>query len=178
MATKWVLDPTHSEVNFRAKHLVISTVSGKFRKFNGTVETPNNNSFDSAKVDFTIDVASIDTNQEPRDEHLRSADFFDAANHPTITFKSTSFKAKNNESDEFVLTGDLTIRGITKSIDVDVEFGGTTTDAYGNFKAGFDVSGKVNRKEFGLSWNAVTEAGSVVVGDMIRFQISVQFIRQ
>jgi len=178
MATKWILDPTHSEVNFKAKHLVISTVSGKFRKFDGTVETESDNSFNSAKVDFTIDVTSIDTNQDPRDEHLRSADFFDAANHPTITFKSTSFKTKNNEDDEFVLAGDLTIRGITKPIEVDVEFGGTTTDAYGNFKAGFEVSGKVSRKEFGLNWNAITEAGSVVVGDLIRFQISVQFIRQ
>jgi len=178
MATKWVLDPTHSEVNFKAKHLVISTVSGKFRTFDATVETDSDNSFNSAKVNFTIDVASIDTNQEPRDEHLRSADFFDAANYPTITFKSTSFKPKDNEDDEFVLAGDLTIRGITKPIEVEVEFGGTTTDAYGNFKAGFEVSGKLSRKEFGLNWNAITEAGSVVVGDLIRFQISVQFIRQ
>jgi|SRR5690554_6094970 len=178
MATKWVLDPTHSEVNFKAKHLVISTVSGKFRKFDGTVETEDDNRFESAKVDFTIDVASIDTNQDPRDEHLRSADFFDATNHPTITFKSTSFNIKDDESDEFILAGDLTIRGITKPVEVDVEFGGTTTDAYGNFKAGFEVSGKVSRKEFGLNWNAITEAGSVVVGDLIRFQISVQFIRQ
>ncbi len=178
MATKWVLDPTHSEVNFKAKHLVISTVSGKFRKFDGTVETESENSFKAAKVEFTIDVTSIDTNQDPRDEHLRSADFFDVTSYPTITFKSSSFKTKDNEDDEFVLSGDLTIRGITKPIEVDVEFGGTTTDAYGNFKAGFEVTGKVSRKEFGLNWNAITEAGSVVVGDVIRFQISVQFIRQ
>lgn len=178
MATKWVLDPTHSEVNFKAKHLVISTVSGKFRKFDGTVETASEDDFSSAKVDFTIDVTSIDTNQEPRDEHLRSADFFDAANHPTITFKSTSFEKEDDEEDDFVLSGDLTIRGITKPIRLDVEFGGTTTDPYGNFKAGFDVTGKISRKEFGLTWNAVTEAGSVVVGDTIKFQISVQFIRQ
>jgi len=178
MATKWVLDPTHSEVNFKARHLVISTVSGKFRKFDGTVETANENDFTSAKVDFTIDVASVDTNQEPRDEHLRSADFFDAGNYPTITFKSTSFEKGDDEDNEFVLIGDLTIRGITESIKLDVEFGGTTTDAYGNFKAGFEVSGKVSRKEFGLNWNAITEAGSVVVGDSIKFQISVQFIRQ
>jgi len=176
MATKWVLDPTHSEVNFKAKHLVISTVSGKFRKFEGTVETESDNDFSSAKVEFTVDVASIDTNQDPRDEHLRSADFFDAVNHPNIVFKSTSFEKDGD--DEFTLTGDLTIRGITKPVKLDVEFGGTTTDAYGNFKAGFDVSGQVSRKEFGLTWNAVTEAGSVVVGDTIKFQISVQFIRE
>jgi len=178
MATKWVLDPTHSEVNFKAKHLVISTVSGKFKKFDGMVETDSADNFKSAKIEFTIDVASIDTNQEPRDEHLRSADFFDAANHPKIIFKSTSFELEDDEDDQYSLTGDLTIRGITKSIKLDVEFGGTVTDAYGNFKAGFEVSGKVSRKEFGLTWNAVTEAGAIVVGDIIKFQISAQFIRQ
>lgn len=178
MATKWVLDPTHSEVNFKAKHLVISTVSGKFKKFNGTVETDSPDNFNSAKIEFTIDVSSIDTNQEPRDEHLRSADFFDAANHPQIIFKSTSFELEDNEDDSYSLTGDLTIRGITKSIKLDVEYGGTATDAYGNFKAGFDVSGKISRKEYGLTWNAVTEAGAIVVGDIIKFQISAQFIRQ
>lgn len=178
MATKWVLDPAHSEVNFKAKHLVISTVSGKFKKFDGIAETESPDNFNNAKVEFTIDVASIDTNQAPRDEHLRSADFFDAANHPQIVFKSSGFQLEDDEDDVFELKGDLTIRGITKPIVLDVEFGGTATDAYGNFKAGFEVSGKVSRKEFGLSWNAVTEAGAIVVGDTIKFQISVQFIRQ
>lgn len=178
MATKWVLDPTHSEVNFKAKHLVISTVSGKFKKFDGSVETDNYDNFRSARIKFTVDVASIDTNQEARDEHLRSADFFDAANHPQIVFKSTSFEPEDGGGDEYSLSGDLTIRGITKPIRLDVEFGGTATDAYGNFKAGFEVSGKVSRKEYGLTWNAVTEAGAVVVGDVIKFQISAQFIRE
>lgn len=178
MATKWVLDPAHSEVNFKAKHLVISTVSGKFKKFDGIAETESSDNFNNAKVEFTIDVASIDTNQAPRDEHLRSADFFDAANHPQIIFKSSGFQLEDDEDDVFELKGDLTIRGITKPVTLDVEFGGTATDAYGNFKAGFEVSGKVSRKEYGLSWNAVTEAGAIVVGDTIKFQISVQFIRQ
>jgi len=176
MATTWKLDPTHSEVAFKVKHLVITTVTGYFRSFDGTVVTENEDDFTTGKVDFTIDTTSIDTNQSQRDEHLKSADFFDAANHPQMTFTSTSIEEKG--SDEFVLRGDLTIGGTTKPVKFDVEFGGTVTDPYGNFKAGFEVSGKISRKEFGLTWSAVTEAGAVVVSDDVKIQASVQFVKQ
>lgn len=176
MATTWQLDPTHSEVEFKVKHLVISTVTGKFKSFSGTVTTADETTFADAQIDFSIDVDSIDTNQEQRDGHLKSADFFDAENHPQITFKSTSLT--QDGEDEYTLKGDLTIRGNTQPIQFKVEAGGTATDPYGNFKAGFEVSGKISRKAFGLTWSAVTEAGAVVVGDDIRIAASVQFVKQ
>ena len=171
----WVLDPTHSEVQFKAKHLVISTVTGYFRSFNGKAVVENED-FTDADIEFTIDAASIDTNQEQRDEHLRSADFFDAEKYPQIKFKSTSFKKVDN--DEYTLTGDLTIKDITKPITLKVEYGGTATDFYGNLKAGFEVVGKVSRKEYGLLWNGITETGSIVVGDEIKLVLNVQFAKQ
>lgn len=173
--TKWVLDPAHSEVNFKVKHLVISTVSGNFQKFDGTAVTDGNN-FEGAQVEFTIDPSSINTNQGQRDDHLRSADFFDGEAYPAITFKSTAFEKTGDN--EFKLTGDLTIRDVTRPVTVDVEYGGSAVDPYGNFKAGFEVTGKIKRKEFGLVWNAVTEAGSVVVGEDVKFDINVQFVKQ
>lgn len=176
MATTWKLDPTHSEVAFKVKHLVITTVTGYFRSFDGTVETEDETDFTTGKVHFTIDTSSIDTNQAQRDEHLKSADFFDATNYPQITFTSTSITTKGE--DEFVLNGDLTVRGITKPVQFNVEFGGTVTDPYGNFKAGFEVSGKISRKDFGLTWSAVTEAGAVVVSDDVKITASVQFVKQ
>jgi|SRR5690606_30169897 len=176
MATIWKLDPTHSEVSFKVKHLVITTVTGYFRSFDSTVETDDDSDFSSAKVEFLIDTTSIDTNQADRDGHLKSADFFDAENHPKITFRSTSLERKSD--DEYVLNGDLTIRGTTHPVKFDVEFGGAVTDPYGNFKAGFEVSGKISRKAFGLTWSAVTEAGAVVVSDDVKIQASVQFVKQ
>jgi polyisoprenoid-binding protein YceI len=133
--------------------------------------------FENAKVSFTIDIDSIDTNQSQRDGHLKSAEFFDAEKYPEITFTSTSFKS-TGEDDEYKLTGDLTIKGVTKSVTLDAEFGGAADDFYGNTKAGFEVSGKVNRKDFGLGWDGVTEAGSVVVGEDIKLMINVQFAKQ
>lgn len=168
--TKWVLDPLHSEVQFKVKHLVISTVTGFFKKFEGELSTENDN-FSNAEISFSLDVNSIDTNQEARDNHLKSAEFFDAEQYPAITFKSTSFDGEE-------LKGDLTIKGITKPITLEVEHGGTATDFYGNTKAGFEVTGKINRKEFGLTWDGVTEAGSVVVGEDIKLIINVQFAKQ
>jgi len=168
--TKWVLDPLHSEVQFKVKHLVISTVTGFFRKFEGELSTENDN-FSNASVSFSLDVNSIDTNQEARDNHLKSAEFFDAEQYPAITFKSTSFDGEE-------LKGDLTIKGITKPVTLEVEHGGTATDFYGNTKAGFEVTGKINRKDFGLTWDGVTEAGSVVVGEDIKLIINVQFAKQ
>jgi len=176
MATTWKLDPTHSEVAFKVKHLVITTVTGYFRSFDGTVVTEDETDFTTGNVNFSIDTSSIDTNQPQRDEHLKSADFFNAGQYPQITFVSTSIDKKGN--DEFLLHGDLTVGDITKPITLNVEFGGTVTDPYGNFKAGFEVAGKISRKEFGLTWSAVTEAGAVVVSDEVKIQASVQFVKQ
>ena len=176
MATTWKVDPTHSEVAFKVKHLVITTVTGYFGSFDGTVVTESEDDFTTGKVNFAIDTASITTNQAQRDEHLKSADFFDVEKNPQITFSSTAIEEKGD--DEFVLKGDLTIGGNTKAVAFNVEFGGTVTDAYGNFKAGFEVSGKISRKEFGLTWSAATEAGAVVVSDDVKIQASVQFVKQ
>jgi len=173
--TKWVLDPLHSEVQFKVKHLVISTVSGFFKSFSGELDTENDD-FTNANISFSLDIDSIDTNQSQRDEHLKSPEFFDAAQYPQITFKSTSFTKSGD--DEYKLVGDLTIKGVTKPVTLDVEFGGSATDFYGNTKAGFEITGKINRKEFGLTWDGVTEAGSVVVGEDIKLLINVQFAKQ
>ena len=175
-ATKWVLDPMHSEVQFKVKHLVISTVSGFFKSFTGELTTDNDD-FSDASIDFSLDIASIDTNQTQRDEHLKSDLFFDAEKYPNLTFKSSSF-TKTDEEDEYELKGDLTIKDITKPVTLAVEFGGSATDFYGNTKAGFEITGKINRKEFGLTWDGVTEAGSVVVGEDIKLLINVQFAKQ
>eukprot|EP01037_Dinobryon_pediforme_P000927 gene927-934_t len=145
----------HSEVQFKVKHLVISTVSGFFKSFEGSLETESDD-FENAAISFALDIDSIDTNQTQRDEHLKSPEFFDAAQFPQITFKSTSFKKTGD--DEYALVGDLTIKGVTKTVTLDAEFGGSTDDFYGNTKAGFEVTGKINRKDFGLTWDGVTEA--------------------
>lgn len=174
-ATKWAIDPMHSEVQFKVKHLVISTVSGFFKSFEGSMETENED-FEDANISFSLNIDSIDTNQTQRDEHLKSADFFDAAEYPQITFKSTSFKKTGD--DEFDLVGDLTIKGVTKSVKLAAEFGGSTADFYGNTKAGFEVTGKINRKEFGLTYDGVTEAGSIVLGEDVKLLINIQFAKQ
>jgi polyisoprenoid-binding protein YceI len=173
--TKWVLDPMHSEVQFKVKHLVISTVSGFFKSFEGELDTENDD-FSDASISFSLDIDSIDTNQTPRDEHLKSAEFFDAAKYPKITFKSTSFTKTGD--DEYSLVGNLTVKDVTKPVTLAVEFGGAATDFYGNTKAGFEISGKINRKDFGLTWDGITEAGSVVVGEDIKLLINVQFAKQ
>lgn len=171
---KWVLDPTHSEIQFKVKHLVISTVTGTFKSFEASLNTQNED-FSDAEISFSIATNSIETNQADRDNHLKSADFFDAEQYPAITFKSTSF---TKEGDDYILKGDITIKDVTKPIKFDVEFGGTATDFYSNQKAGFEITGKISRKEFGLTWSAVTEAGAIVVGDDIKLSASVQFIKQ
>lgn len=171
--TKWTIDPTHSEVSFKVKHLVISTVTGYFRKFEGSAESATGD-FDGATVGFSADIDSIDTNQSDRDGHLKSADFFDAANHPKLTFTGKI----NKSGGDYKLLGDLTIRGNKHSVELDVDFGGVTGDPYGQTKAGFEIEGKISRKEFGLTWSAVTEAGSVVVSDQVRLILSVQLVKQ
>jgi len=173
--TKWVLDPMHSEVQFKVKHLVISTVTGSFKSFEGSFEADEED-FSDAQIEFSLDVDSIDTNQAQRDGHLKTGDFFDIENHPKITFKSTSFTKTGD--DEYKLAGDLTIKGITKSVSLNVEHGGIATDFYGNTKAGFEVTGKINRKDFGLTWDGITEAGSIVLGDEIKLIINTQFAKE
>ena len=174
LATNWVLDAMHSEVHFKVKHLVISTVTGTLKVFEGNFETVNDD-FSNANISFTADINSIDTNQEQRDVHLKSADFFDAETYPKMIFKSTSFKKMDDG--EYELIGDLTIRDVTKSVKLDVEYGGLATDFYGNTKAGFELKGKINRKDFGLVWNGITEAGAIVVGEDIKLDINVQFAK-
>lgn len=173
--TKWALDPTHSEVNFKIKHMMISHVSGHFNKFNVTADTEGDD-FIKSKISFTADVNSIDTKNEQRDGHLKSADFFDAAKYPQIKFEATKFEKVNG--DEYSLTGNLTMRDVTKSIKLNVDFGGIAKDPYGNTKAGFTVEGKINRQDFGLTWSAITEAGGVVVSDELKIHAEIQLVKQ
>ena len=173
--TKWVLDPMHSEVQFKVKHLVISTVSGFFKSFEGQIISDGDN-FENAEVGFSLDINSIDTNQTQRDEHLKGGEFFEGDKYPKITFKSTSLTKTDDE--EYELKGNLTIKDVTKPVTLNAEFGGSAADFYGNTKAGFEITGKVNRKEFGLTWDGVTEAGSVVVGEDIKLLINIQLTKQ
>jgi polyisoprenoid-binding protein YceI len=172
--TKWGVDASHSEVQFKVKHLVISSVTGFFRKFSGTVESDSEN-FDGAKVQFSIDTNSIDTNVGDRDAHLKSADFFAAEQYPSIEFKNGVLKKVSGE--EYKLKGDLTIRDTTKPVELTVEHNGTAADPWGNFRAGFEINGKINRKDYGLNWGAVTEAGNIVVADDVKLHFNVELVR-
>jgi polyisoprenoid-binding protein YceI len=175
MTTTWRIDPAHSEIQFKVRHLMITTVTGYFRKFDLLVETEDEDFTKAKKIEFTADASSIDTNSEQRDTHLRSADFFDVEKFGEIRFTG---KALERSGDSYKLTGDLVIRGVSKAITVDVSFGGIVVDPYGQTKAGFEVTGRINRKDFGLVWNAMTEAGQVVVSDEIRLLCEIQLIRQ
>jgi len=169
------IDPAHSEIVFKVKHLVISTVSGHFSKFDATM-TSSKEDFTDAQISFEADVNSVTTKNEQRDAHIKSDDFFNAEKFPTITFTSTSIEKKSDN--EYTLKGDLTIRDITKPVTLHVEHGGSTIDPWGQSREGFEITGKVSRKEFGLKWNALTEAGGAVVGDEVRLQLSVQMVKQ
>jgi polyisoprenoid-binding protein YceI len=173
--TTWVIDPTHSEVAFKVKHLMISNVKGLFSEFSGQLVTDGND-FSSSEIDFQINPASISTGAADRDGHLKSPDFFDVENFKKITF--TSGKLAKTGDDEFVLSGNLSIKGVLQPVKLDVEFGGIMTDPWGNVKAGFTINGKINRKDFGLIWNAALEAGGVLVGDEIRLNLDVQLLQQ
>ena len=175
MAIQWKIDPAHSEIQFKVKHLMITTVTGYFKTFDLVVETDTDDFNTAKKIEFTADIDSIDTNNVQRDTHLKSADFFDAENHKQLKFVGKKFESNG---DEAILDGDLTIRGVTKPLTVKVELGGTVVDPYGQHKAGFTVSGKISRKEFGLVWNAVTEAGQVVVSDDIKILAEIQLVKQ
>lgn len=164
----------HSDVQFKVKHRMINTVTGEFTKYTVDVDSSKPD-FRDAVIRFEADVQSITTKNEMRDGHLKSDDFFNAVRFPTISFVSTAFTKTGDET--FDLTGDFTIRDITKSITLKGEFGGTILDFYGNTKAGFELTGKINRKEYGLQWNGVTEAGGVVVSDDVRLHLNVQLLK-
>ncbi len=171
----WIIDTAHTEIGFKVKHLVISTVSGKFTKFEGKLEGDPAD-LTNAQITFTADIDSITTGNEQRDGHLKSADFFDAANHPKLSFKSTAIVGKGDN--EYKVTGDLTIRNTTKPITLNVEFGGVQNDLYGQTVAGFEITGKINRQEYGLNWSAVTEAGGIVVADDVKLIINAELVKQ
>lgn len=175
MAINWKLDPAHSEVQFKVKHLMITTVTGYFKQFDLNVETETEDFTTAKKIEFTADIDSINTNNAQRDTHLKSADFFDADQYNQLRFVGKKYEA---DGDEAKLHGELTIKGVTKPLTVNVDFGGIVVDPYGQTKAGFTVSGKISRKEFGLTWNAVTEAGQIVVSDDIKLHAEVQLVKQ
>jgi polyisoprenoid-binding protein YceI len=173
--TKWSLDPAHSEVQFKVKHLAITTVTGSLGTFEGTVETTGDD-FSTAVISFSGDAASISTGSEQRDGHLKSPDFFDVEKSPKITFTSSKFEKVDGSN--FKLLGNLTIKGVSKPISLDVEFGGTQKDPWGNTKAGFTLSGKINRKDFGLAWNAPLEGGGFLVSEEVRILAEIQLAKQ
>ena len=172
---KWLSDPAHSEIQFKVKHLMITTVTGYFKTFKLEVETGNDDFTSASKIEFTADVDSINTNNDQRDTHLKSADFFESEQYGQLTFKGTKYE---KAGDDFKVHGDLTIKGTTKPLTVNVEFGGIVVDPYGQTKAGFTADTKISRKEFGLTWNAVTEAGQIVVSDEIRVHCEIQLVKQ
>lgn len=170
----WNLDKAHSEIEFKVRHMMISSVKGLFEDFEVTLNSETEHLAESS-VDVVIQVASINTKNEQRDQHLKSTDFFDVENFPQITFKSTEVITKS--VDEFILKGDLTIKETTRPIELAVELGGLAKDHWGNTKVGYNVSGKINREDFGLTWNAVLETGGVMVSEDVKFTAEVQFVK-
>ncbi|WP_207534314.1 YceI family protein [Desertivirga arenae] len=173
--SKWGVDPVHSSVKFSVEHLVISEVDGQFKKFDGNIvsKTPN---FSNAEISFSVDVNSINTDNEMRDKHLKSPDFFDAEKYPDMTFKSTSFKKVSGN--KYLLVGNLNLHGVTKPAKFTVTYGGTAKDGYGNTKAGFKASTVINRFDYGLKWNNLTEAGGATVGKDITIDLKLEFAQQ
>lgn len=174
MAT-WNIDNVHSNVDFVVRHMMVTNVRGSFNDYSGTIEFDPENPA-ATEVDVTINVASVDTGAEDRDNHLRSADFFEVETHPTMTFKSTSVEITGDDTAK--LTGDLTIRGITKPVTLDVEFLGQINSLFGDVRVGFEASGKLNREDFGLTWNQALEAGGMLVGRDVKLALSVQAVRE
>ena len=173
--TKWVLDPSHSEIVFKVKHLMVTNISGSFKSFTVSAETAGED-FTDGTATFSAETASVNTNSEQRDEHLKSADFFDVANFPTIDFKCS--KLEKVSGDDYSLSGDLTMKGVTHPVKLAVEFGGVAKDPWGNTKAGFSITGKLNRKDFGLSWNAALETGGVLVSEEVKIHAEIQLVKQ
>ncbi len=173
IASQWVLDPTHSELAFKVKHMMITNVKGEFKNF--SVDIKGDDIFKS-EISVLIDASSINTNNEPRDAHLKFADFFDVENHQELSFKSTSFTKISG--DDYKLKGLLGIKGISKEITLTAEFGGISKDPWGNEKTGFSISSKINRKDWGLNWNAALETGGVLVSEDVRISAEIQFVKQ
>lgn len=171
----WVLDPAHSELQFKIKHLMISTVTGQFNQFKAEVETEGED-FATAKVHFRAEVNSISTNNEQRDAHLKNGDFFDAEKYPDILFEGE--RMERTGDDEYKLHGTITMRGVTKKLVLDVAFGGITNDPWGNVRTGFSVTGKINRYDYGISFGAVSETGGLLLGDEIKINANVQLVKQ
>lgn len=170
--TKWALDPAHSEIQFKVRHMMIANVTGQFNHFTAEIESASDD-LTNAQVAFKAEVSSIDTNNDQRDNHLRSGDFFDAEKFPNITFKATDYNASTGN-----VTGELTIKDVTKTVSLNAEFHGTNKDPYGNIKAGFSLDGKINRNDFGLNWNASLETGGFLVSEDVRINAELQFIKQ
>jgi polyisoprenoid-binding protein YceI len=181
--TKWNLDPTHSEIHFKVKHLMVSWVTGSFKQFNATVETEGDD-LTTAKVHFTADINSISTNNEQRDAHLRTGDFFDAENHPQLIFESNKLEkiparaGTDGDDENYKLYGTLTMRGTSKKIVLNVEYGGNTQDPWGNTRIGFSISGKINRKDFGVSFSMVSETGGILLGEDVTINANAEFVKQ
>ncbi|MCF2517546.1 YceI family protein [Dyadobacter sp. CY351] len=171
----WNVDPMHSEVQFKVKHLVISTVTGSFKSFNGRAVTEGEQ-FENAAIDFTIDVDSVDTGQPGRDEHLRNTDFFETGTYPKFHFQSTTFT--KIKGDLYKLTGNLTIKGITKEVELEAEYGGTERDPWGNTKVGFEVTGTIDRKDFNVTFNSLTETGGLALGENIKIIANIQLAKE
>ena len=167
----WAIDPMHSEVLFKIRHLVISTVTGSFKKFEGKFVTEGDN-FSNTKVNFKIDVKSIDTGQPARDEHLRNEDFFESKSFPEINFESTSFTKIDNEN--YIMEGNLTMKGITKPVELNAEYGGSEDNGHGVLKHGFAITGTINRMDFGMTWNKLTDTGGLGLGEKIKLEANIQ----
>jgi len=172
--TKWVIDPAHSEIAFKVKHLMITNVKGVFKEYEASIYTTGND-FMTAEIDFWMNPASVDTGDEKRDAHMKSADFFDVENFKEIRFVGNSYEKAGD--DKYILWGDLTIKDITRKIKLDVEFAGTMKDPWGTEKAGFNINGKINRKDWGLNWNAALEAGGVLVSDTVNISCEIQLLK-
>lgn len=173
--TKWTIDNLHSEIGFKVKHMMITNVSGNFAQFNGSIQTEDHD-FSKGQFEFSADIDSINTGVADRDGHLKSDDFFNAEAYPQLTFKSTGVKSLSN--DELVIEGEMTIRDVTKPVALSAELSEIVVDPYGQTKVGMAINGKIKRSDYGLKWNAVTEAGSIVVSDEIKLNCEVQFVKQ
>ena len=172
--TRWAIDPTHSSVGFKVKHMMFTNVKGNFEKYEATIISDEDD-FTNASIEFSADINSINTNNGDRDTHLKSGDFFDAENHPKLTFKASSF---TKSGDDYEIAGDLSMRGVTKFVKFPAEFSGLMTDPWGNTKAGLNISGKINRKDWGLNWNSALETGGVLVSEEVKLEIELQLAKQ
>lgn len=173
---KWTIDPVHSDVQFKVKHLMISTVTGDFREYHADIEVAGDD-LSTAKVVFTADINSITTHNDQRDAHLRSTDFFSGEKHPKLTFTATGAESVDHDG-SWTLWGDLSMNGITKGVTLDVEWGGVIKDPYGNTKAGVSIHGKINRRDWNINWNAALEAGGMMLSDDVRIACEVQLVKQ